>query len=102
MKALIILIVIMTSLLASENDKQTITGYLQQFGSEPFPQLAVVTRDNERIFLDLTTEQYEELQKKRKEFIRIKGKIHQKEFLGEPHPYISPHCWKWIDKPEDW
>jgi len=92
----------MAALSPSENDKQTITGFLQLYGSEPFPQLAVVTRDNERIFLDLTTEQYEELQKDRKEFIRIKGKIHQKEFLGKPHLYITPYCWKWIEKPDDW
>jgi hypothetical protein len=87
---------------SSANDRETVTGYLQLFGSEPFPQLAVVTRDNQRIFLDLTPGQYEKIDKRKKEFIKIKGNIIQKEFLGQLHPFITPDCWKWIDKPDDW
>jgi hypothetical protein len=102
MKILLILMLGMSAFTDSGDKKETVTGYLQLFGSEPFPQIAVVTRENERIFLDLSAEQHEQISQNRQEFIRIKGKIHQKEYMGELHPHIKPVCWKWIDKPDDW
>lgn len=95
------LILMITLFTMNCEDKQTVEGYLQLFGSEPFPQIALVSEDHGRLFLGLTEEKQDSLwNNQEKEFIRITGTIYEGEFLGMPHPYIMPEKWEWFEKPD--
>lgn len=100
MKIIISLLLILI-VMPPGDEKKTVVGFLQYFGSEPFPQLAIVSEEHGRYFLDLTSEEHDTLMENRKEFIRITGKVYEGEFLGKPHPFITLEKWDWIQKPED-
>lgn len=97
-----ILVPVLTILTMMCDDTQTVEGYLQFFGSEPFPQIAVVSDEHGRLFIGLSEEKQDSLwnNQNRKEYIRITGEIYEGEYLGKPHPYIKPEKWEWIEKPD--
>lgn len=97
MKTLLMLAITLIALMSDCYDKKTVVGYLQYFGSEPFPQLAIVSEEHGRFFLDLTPEKYDSLMKDKTEFIRITGKVYEDKFLGTPHPFIKLEKWEWLE-----
>jgi hypothetical protein len=100
MKTFLMLVITLFAPMSDCNDKKTVVGYLQYFGSEPFPQLAVVTEEYGRFFLDLTPEKRDSLMKDKTEFIRITGKVYEDKFLGTLHPFIRLEKWEWLEKPD--
>jgi len=98
MKSLSLTLVIIIFTMICE-DKKTVEGYLQLFGSEPFPQVALVSEEHGRLFLGLSEKEQDSLwRNQEKEFIRMTGIIYEGEFLGRPHPYLKPEKWEWFEK----
>lgn len=97
---IIVSFLIMFSFMPHCDEKKTVVGFLQYFGSEPFPQLAIVTEEDSRYFLDLNGTEYDKLMENRKEFIRVTGEVYEGEYLGDPHPFIKLDEWEWINKPD--
>jgi hypothetical protein len=93
-------ILIILSLMLNCDEKKTVMGFLQHFGSEPFPQLAIVTEEGGRFFLDLNEADYDKLMENRKEFLCVTGEVYEGEYLGDPHPFIKLEEWEWINKPD--
>ncbi|MEX1063112.1 MAG: hypothetical protein WEC12_05875 [Balneolaceae bacterium] len=77
--------------------RETVEGYLQLYGSDHFPQLAVVTGKHGRLFLDVTAEQRNDLWNNREGYIRITGRIYEDQWMGKPHAFIRMDKWEWID-----
>jgi|GEM_PF-1888886 len=97
MKTLIFLILSGLSAVAQPSDSTTtVEGYLQWFGTDHFPQLAIVTEDHGRLFLEMERERRECLWRERKSRIRMTGRIYEGSWLGRPHLYIKPEKWRWI------
>ncbi|MEX2632975.1 MAG: hypothetical protein WD267_03000 [Balneolales bacterium] len=94
-----LVIVLLFSMLSGQctSDNETWEGSLSLFGAEPFVQLALVTDDEERIFLEADDELLTKLWKENKGRIRIKGKKYEGEWYGKPHDYIRVEEWEWVN-----
>lgn len=99
MKTLIFLILsgLLTAELPSDSTK-TVEGYLQWYGTDHFPQLAIVTDEHGRLFLDMEPERRECLLRDRTSIVRMTGRIYEGRWLGRPQLYIKPETWRWIEE----
>lgn len=76
---------------------ETVEGYLQLFGTDHFPRIAVVTEDHGRLYLDLSADKQKALWRDRKNVIRITGKIYIDRRRGNIHTFITPKKWEWVE-----
>lgn len=72
-------------------------GSLQLFGNEPFTQVALITDDQERWFLDMDEQELNHLWSENRGRIRITGTPIKKQFQGETRNFIKVKKYKWID-----
>ncbi|MEX0778417.1 MAG: hypothetical protein WD491_00160 [Balneolales bacterium] len=80
------------------SDKDTFEGNLSLFGAEPFVQVALMTDDDERIFLEADNELPNKLWKENKGRIKIEGKLYDGEWAGQPHPFLKIKDWEWVEQ----
>ncbi|MEX0773435.1 MAG: hypothetical protein WEB89_02400, partial [Balneolales bacterium] len=96
MRFLAITIILITMLKPCSGDKDTYEGSLSLFGAEPFVQLALMTDDDERIFLEGDEKLLDKLWKENKGRIKIEGKLYESEWSGQPHPFLKIKEWEWV------
>ncbi|MEX2641676.1 MAG: hypothetical protein WD266_13385 [Balneolales bacterium] len=96
MRIFILLMLFATLLRQCSSGRETLEGRLSMYGAEPFVQLAVMTDDNERVFLDGEPELLDRLWKENKGRIKIEGERYEDEWYGQSHPFIKVEEWEWI------
>lgn len=98
MRLFLIIILFLTFFKQCSNDTRKFKGNLALFGAEPFTQLALMTEDDERLFIDAEKELLDTLWKENKGRILIEGELYEGEWYGKAHPYIKLEEWNWIEK----
>ncbi len=81
------------------DEKTTVEGYLQLFGSEPLPKIAVISEDHGRLLLDLTSQKRDSLWTNQKGPIRITGVIYEEKWMGRKQSFITMDKWEWVKDP---
>lgn len=76
-------------------------GSLQLFGNEPFTRVALITKDQERWFLDLDEQEMNRLWSESRGRIRITGVPVERHFLGRLQNFIKVKSYEWLDNNRD-
>lgn len=98
MMRFLFIILLLTALLRQcSGDYKTYEGSLSLYGAEPFVQLALMTADDERFFLDADRETLDKLWKENQGRIKIEGELYEDEWYGRPHDFIRIKKWEWIE-----